>query len=181
MAMRDLIPWGRESSRTPSLYGGEEANPLLSLHREMNRLFNDAFRGFDPFRGFDMPALMPALGQRMGGGWPMVETSQTDNEVRITAELPGMREKDVEILVEDGVLTLRGERKSETEDKDRGYSERYYGRFERRIGLPAGVQEDQARATFEDGVLTITLPRSAEAIERGRRIPISRGDEATKH
>ena len=109
--------------------------------------------------------------------WPSLEVSRTDKEVRITAEVPGVTEKDVELLVEDGVLTLRGEKKSETEDKDRGYSERCYGRFERRIALPAGVDEENARAEFRDGVLTVTLPRSAEA-ERGRRIPINAG---TRH
>jgi HSP20 family protein len=183
MAMRDLIPWGRESrnpslwspsrfegSRTPSLYRGSEGDPFLSLHREMNRLFDDVLRGFD----------LPAMGQRTAAGWPMVEATETDNEVRVCAELPGMQDKDVEVLLEDGVLTLRGERKSETDDKDRGYSERYYGRFERRIGLPTAVQEDQVSATFKDGVLTVTLPKAPEAIDQARRIPIS-GGEATKH
>ena len=75
------------------------------------------------------------------------------------------------------MLTIRGEKKSETEDEDRGYSERYYGRFERRIALPSNADEKGASATFRDGVLTVTLPKSAEA-ERGRRIPIN-GE--TKH
>jgi HSP20 family protein len=109
--------------------------------------------------------------------WPNVEVSQTDGEIRITAEVPGMNEKDVELLLEDGVLTLRGEKKSETEDRDRGYSERFYGRFERRIALPSGVEEEKAKAEFRDGVLTVTLPRNREA-ERGRRIPINTG---TRH
>jgi HSP20 family protein len=139
----------------------------------MNRLFDDVFRGFD----------LPAFGQYAGAGWPVVDADETDNEVRVCAELPGMQVKDVEVLFEDGVLTLRGERKSETEDPERGFSERYYGRFERRIGLPAAVQEDQAKATFENGVLTITVPKSPEALSHSRRIPISAGKEgqATKH
>jgi HSP20 family protein len=83
-----------------------------------------------------------------------------------------MSEKDVELLMEDGVLTLRGEKKSQNEDKERGYSERMYGRFERRIALPHGVQEEGANASFRDGVLTVTLPKSAEA-QKGRRIPIN--------
>ncbi|HEX6374237.1 MAG TPA: Hsp20/alpha crystallin family protein [Allosphingosinicella sp.] len=98
--------------------------------------------------------------------------SQTETEIRITAEVPGMKEQDVELLVEDGVLALRGEKKSETEGKDRGYSERHYGRFEWRIALPSGIDEENAKAAFRDGVLTVTLPKSAEA-ERGRRIPIN--------
>ncbi len=71
------------------------------------------------------------------------------------------------------MLTLRGEKRSESEDKDRGYSERSYGRFERRIGLPRGIERDKAAASFRNGVLTVTLPKSAEAIDNVRRIPIN--------
>ena len=162
MAMRDLIPWGRQESNAPALYRDEERSPFLSLRREMDRLFDDFFRS-------------PVLGSRFGGAamaWPSLEVSDTDNEVRITAELPGMSDKDVELTVQDGVLTLRGEKKSEQEDKDRGWSERFYGRFERRIALPDGVDEEGCNATFRDGVLTVTLPKSADA-QRSRRIPIN--------
>jgi HSP20 family protein len=159
--MRDLIPWGRQESRAPALFAAEERSPFWSLRRDIDRLFDDFFQA--PTAGFRRGAAMQ---------WPTVEVSQSENEIRVTAEVPGMSEKDVELLVEDGVLTLRGEKKSENEDKDRGYSERYYGRFERRIALPAGVDEENAKADFRDGVLTVTLPRSAEA-DRGRRIPIN--------
>ena len=169
MNMRDLIPWGRQSSTAPVQYQGQEANPVLSLRREMDRLFDDLFRG-------TLPSLGSGFGRSLSA-WPNVELSETDREIRITAEVPGMSEKDVELLLEDGILTLRGERKSETEDKDRGYSERYYGRFERRIALPSNVDEQGAKADFKDGVLSVTLPKSAEA-ERGRRIPINDG---TRH
>jgi HSP20 family protein len=86
-----------------------------------------------------------------------------------------MDEKDVNISVDDNVLSIRGEKRSETEDKERGYSERSYGRFERHIGLPRGVEQDRASATFNKGVLTIVLPKSAEAIESRRSIPINAG------
>lgn len=168
MAIRDLIPWGRQdsASRPPVASQGSGESPLLTLHREVNRLFDDVFRGFDA----------PSLGaSRLS--WPHVEVSETDSELRITAELPGMSEKDVDISVEDGVLTLRGERRSESSDKASGYSERFYGRFERRIALPGDVDDAKAAASFKDGVLTIALPRSPEA-DRGRRIPI---DTGTKH
>lgn len=69
---------------------------------------------------------------------------------------------------------MRGEKRAEIEDKDRGYTERSYGRFERRIGLPRGIERDKANATFRNGVLTITLPKSKTANENGRRIPINR-------
>lgn len=167
MAMRDLIPWGRQTS-APANWREDSYDPIASLHRNVNRLIDDVFR--DPFAA-------AGFGRDLSAAWPSVEVNETGEEVRITAEVPGMTETDVELFVEDGVLTLRGERKSETEDRDRGYSERYYGRFERRIALPANVDEEAAKADFRDGMLTITLPKTAEA-ERGRRIPIN---GQTKH
>lgn len=86
--------------------------------------------------------------------------------------MAGLDQKDVDIQIEEGVLTIRGEKKAEVEDKERGYSERSYGRFERRVGLPRGIERDKASATFRNGVLTITLPRSEAANENVRRIPI---------
>lgn len=173
MAFRDLIPWSRQENRFPVPVSAERDrdrdNPLLSLHREVNRLFDNVFPGFGipTLGGFDRSL-----------SWPNLELGDTDKEIRITAELPGLEEKDVEITVEDGVLTLRGEKRSATEDKDRGYSERSYGRFERSIALPRGVEHDKSTATFDQGVLTITLPKSTEAIDNGRRIPIN---GATRH
>lgn len=166
MAIRDLIPWSRQENRLPAPVNGareSETHPLLSLHREMNRLFDDVFRSFGvpSFAGFDHSL-----------GWPQVELAETEKEIRVTAELPGLDQKDVDIQVEEGVLTIRGEKKAEVEDKERGYSERSYGRFERRIGLPRGIDRDMASATFRNGVLTVTLPRTEAANENVRRIPI---------
>lgn len=167
MAIRDLLPWSREENRLPVTVrpeGDPSDHPLLSLHREVNRLFEDVFRGFG----------VPSLGGFARGlSWPSVELGETDKEIRVVAELPGLDEKDVDITVEEGVLTLRGEKKSEVEDKDRGYSERSYGRFERRISLPRGVEQDKGSATFTNGVLTVTLPKSEAANENIRHIPIN--------
>ncbi len=173
MNMRDLIPWGRNAQTTPSPYR-EEADPFLTLHREMNRLFDDVFRGFDiaPFGSFG--------GMGRMAGWPSVEVIDTDKDVRVSAELPGLEEKDVEVLMSDGVLTIRGEKRSEVEDKDRAFSERTYGRFERRIPLGWDVEEDKVNASFRNGVLTVTIPKSAKAAAKARRIAINR-DMDTKH
>ena len=103
-------------------------------------------------------------------GWPSIEVKDSDNEVLVTAEVPGMSEKDVELLLDNGSLTIRGEKKGERDE--RGYSERWYGRFERQIPLPSSVDEERCRADFRDGVLTIQLPKSAEAEDR-KRIPIN--------
>ena len=166
MAIRDLIPWSRQENRLPAPVIGErepDTHPLLSLHREMNRLFDDVFRGFGvpSMAGFDRDL-----------SWPRVELAETDKEIRVTAELPGLDEKDVDLEVEEGVLTIRGEKKAEVEDKQRGYSERSYGRFERRISMPRGIDRDKTSATFRNGVLTVTLPRTEAANENVRRIPI---------
>jgi HSP20 family protein len=83
-----------------------------------------------------------------------------------------MEEKDIEVLFDDGVLTLRGEKRSETEDKDRQFSERYYGRFERRIPFGYEIDEDKIDARFKNGVLFVTLPKTAKAQSQAKRIAI---------
>jgi HSP20 family protein len=169
MALRDLITWGRDQPSVPSRRG-EEVSPFLTLHREMNRLFDDVFNNIGA----------PSLLGRMPA-WPSVEVVQSDKDLRVSAELPGLDEKDVEVLVDDDVLTIRGEKRAETEDKERRFTERYYGRFERVIPLPFAVEEDKAEASFNNGVLTVTLPRSAKAEDRAKRIAISGKAEDTKH
>ena len=164
MNVRDLIPWNRSSNQVPA-YQDQQPNPFLSLHREMNRLFDDAFRSFD--------TQLPALGSLTSlGSWPSVEISETDKEIKVTAEIAGLEEKDVEILLDDDVLTLKGEKRSESEDKNKQFSERFYGRFERRIPLGVEVEEDGIDARFKNGVLTIVLPKSARAQSQVKRIPI---------
>lgn len=156
--MRDLIPWGRQESTAPSSWREQEWSPLASIRREMDRLFDDMFR-------------TPAVGSfGTMPNWPNLEVKETDRELLVTAEVPGMNEKDVELLLDNGMLTIRGERKGEKDE--RGYSERWYGRFERRIALPTAVDEEHCRAEFRDGLLTVTLPKTQEA-EHRRRIPIN--------
>ena len=164
MTIRDLIPWNRR--REVAVRRGEQANPFLTLHREMNRLFDDVFRGFDvtPFGGDRF------LDRAMG--WPNIEVSETEKEVKVTAELPGLEEKDIEVELANGVLSIKGEKKTETEDKGRLFSERYYGRFERRIPID-DIEEDKVAASFKNGVLTVTLPKSQKAQQKVKRIAIS--------
>lgn len=165
MAMRDLIPWGRQQQNTvPSMMGDRDWSPVSTFRREVDRLFDDMFRS-PVFSG-------------LGGGtvtWPSIEVTDTEREVLVTAEVPGMTEKDVELLLDNGVLTIRGEKKGQRDE--RGYSERWYGRFERQIPLPVSVEEEKCTADFHDGLLTIHLPKSAEAEDR-KRIPIN---AATQH
>lgn len=167
MTLSDLVPWSRKDRET-GLQGadlvrreGSEFGPFLSLHREMNRLFDDAFRDFGLFGG------------RGHQGWPHLELSETSDGWRLTAELPGVDEQDIDLSLQDGVLTIRGEKRAAQDDRRRGYSERYYGAFARSIAV-GEVDEARVKANFDKGVLTVTLPRSPEAEQRVKRIAINR-------
>ena len=162
MGFRDLIPWSKNHDMVQRR---EEQNPFLTLHREMNRLFDDVFSGFG------LMSRTPAL---MEGrfSWPHVELSETDKALKVTAELPGLEEKDVQVELAGGALVIRGEKKVESEGDGKVFSERYYGSFERQIPLD-GVQEDKAEASFKNGVLTVTLPKSEDARQSVRRIAIN--------
>jgi HSP20 family protein len=157
MPIRALIP------STPSANGGTRLQPVSlfgSLHREIDRLFDDLTRG-----GFGtLPS--PAQTNLM----PSIDVTETDKEIEITAELPGLERKDVDISIEDDLLTIRGEKKVETkqedqEDKDKNYhvSERSYGVFYRVIQLPPGVDPSSIQAVMSKGVLKLTIPKPAKA------------------
>jgi len=150
MNLKSLIPIGRDRSLAAS------GNPFMTLQREIDRLFEDFGRGFPTFpsiRG-DGAALMPSM-----------DVAETEKEIEITAELPGLEEKDVQINVADNLLTIRGEKKAEKEQKDKNYRliERSYGAFERTLELPEGVKADDIKATIAKGVLKVTVPKPAPA------------------
>lgn len=138
-----------------SLIRWRPTRDLLSIRDEMNRLFDNFFTG--------LPERRRGL---LEGEWaPSVDVAETDNEVVVTAELPGVKQDDVDITITDDVLTLKGEKKEEKEVKEKNYHriERSYGSFQRSVSLPAGVQADKAKATYKDGVLHITVPKAEEA------------------
>jgi HSP20 family protein len=162
MNIRELVPWSRGNRDQSPATRPDSVSPMVNLHREVNRLFDDVFRSFDD--------------SRLWGGrdlWPTMDVDETEKEYRVTAELPGLDDKDVEVLLEDGLLTIRGEKKLESEGRNRSYGERFYGRFERQISLGRDVDEGTVNATFKNGVLTVTVPKNARAIERTKRIPIN--------
>src|SRR5438876_4379318 len=105
MAIRDLIPWSRNQELAPSR---GSFDPFFTLHREMNRLFDDVFRGFGSFGRLGAPLMEGQF------GWPRIELDETDKAVTVSAELPGLSDKDVQIEIANGVLSIRGEKKSET-------------------------------------------------------------------
>ena len=163
MSVTDLIPRTRNRdiavTRAPAL-SPESRDPFVTLHREVNRLFDNMWNSFN-FTG----SFAPASG-------PEIDLVEGDEEYTFTAELPGVEDKDIEVLVADGSLTLRGEKKCEYQDRQRQLGERYYGRFERRMALPDGINEDKVKASFRNGVLTVSLPKSRDAQNAVRRIPL---------
>jgi HSP20 family protein len=163
MDMKSLMPWRRNERTLPATRSYEEmGSPFLSLHREMNRVFDDFFRGFNLPSSSAFPGFNP--------GWPSVEVSEDEKSLKVCAELPGMDEKDVELTLHDGMLTLKGEKKSENETN--GYSERWHGRFERSIPLGPDVDLEKVDAGFKNGVLTVTIQKKPEAMSKVKRIPI---------
>jgi HSP20 family protein len=163
MAFTDLVPWGRNRSATTQR-SSEEGDPFIALHREINRMFDDVARGF----GIGLPARFGSY-----GSGPHIEVSETDKEVRVVAELPGMDQKDVEVALADGVLTLKGEKKSE--NSGALYSERWHGQFQRSLRLGPEVDPEKVNANFKNGVLTVALAKRPEAQSQVKRIPISNG------
>ncbi len=163
MPITDLIPWRRR--RVP--VRREEEHPVLALQDEVNRLFEDFWRDW---------SLMPT---RLFG-WetftPRMDVTEDDEAVRVSIELPGMDVEDVDVSLSQGVLTISGEKREEREDKGRHYyrMERSYGSFRRSIPLPAEIDEAKIEAVFKKGVLTVTLPKTAEARTR-RKIAVKSG------
>jgi HSP20 family protein len=143
-----------------------------SFRSEMERLF-DRF-GFPSFRRIlDMePAWRPLSTFTFSA--PAVDLSEDDKGYKITAELPGLNAKDVDVSVSDGRLVLEGEKRQEKEEKEKNYffSERAYGSFQRAFELPASVDRDKIAADFAKGVLTITLPKTAEAQKQSKKIEV---------
>ena len=141
---------------------------LMSLHDELDRLFEDAF-GHWPLSNW--PAATPALS---GAFNPQIDVAETDTAYELTADLPGLTDEDIQVELADNVLTLKGEKKTETEHKDKQVyrMERSYGSFQRRIALPAEVNEDAIDATFKNGVLHINLPKTPQVEEKVKKISV---------
>jgi len=153
MASRFLTPF----SSGRALWGRD---PFLQLHRDMNRLLDDTFRDWDGGEG--------------GGGLltaPRIDVHEEGNMLEVSAELPGVDQKDIELRLDEDILTIRGEKRNERKDKQAHITERSYGSFQRSIQLPFAPRPDDIRADFRDGVLTVSIPRQ-EQQERSRRIEI---------
>jgi HSP20 family protein len=150
--------------------------PFESLRREVDRLFDDFSGGMwrSPFGRsfFDIEPFRRA--ETAFGAVPAVDVTQTDKGYEITAELPGMEEKDIDVKLVNGILTIRGEKRDEKEEKKKDYymRERSFGSFERSFQVPENVDTNKIDASFKKGVLTIMLPKSAEAQRAEKKIEV---------
>jgi len=170
MAKKEVKVSEPEKAAPTALY------PLSTLRDDIDSAFDRMFRDwprfgrlaeFDPFREMDFWKRPSALS-------PRVDVSEDEKGYEITAEIPGVEEKDVSVSVSDGRLVLRGEKKTEKEEKKKDYhmKERSYGSFERSFRLPDEVEVDKISADFTNGVLNVTLPKSAKAKSKERKISI---------
>jgi HSP20 family protein len=173
----------RGQQSTPGAYGttGSPFSLMRRMAEDMDRLFEDFGLGVPGF------ALSPSLSsqpmQRRGGsgnvfqrtGWiPQIETFRRGDNLVLRADLPGMRKEDVSVEIDDGILTISGERSNEDVDDREGYyhSERSYGQFQRSLALPEGLTGDNCDATFKDGVLEVTIPMPKQAEKSARKVQI---------
>ena len=167
----------KTEAETPARVGGEWP-PLANLRREIDRLFDDF--GFDGGRralGRSVFGIEPFWrGELTFGTTPAVDVVEKDKEYEITAELPGLDEKNVEVKFADGFLTIKGEKREEKEEKKKDYylSERRFGSFQRLFQVPESVDPDKIMANFKNGMLTVTLPKSPEAQKKEKKIAISK-------
>lgn len=161
MASRFLMPFGGRG-----LTG--RGDPFLDLHREMNRLFDDTFRGMSG-------------GERGAGGGqmlaPRVDIHEENDRIEVCAELPGVAQKDIDLSIDGDVLTIRGEKRNERKDVQAHVVERSYGSFQRSIQLPFAPDPDKVEANCDNGVLTVSIPNEAQRESR-RRIEVRSGQQA---
>ena len=167
-----MMKWGRKNVPAKR---EERGDPFFALQREINRVFDSFSRGFFSLSPFGMESAERE--ESWGDFVPQVDVAENDKEVRVTAELPGMDEKSVSVSLSGDALTIQGEKTAEHEEKEKGYHriERSYGSFHRRISLPAEIDSAKAQATFKNGVLTVTVPKSADQRKDVKRIPIKGG------
>ena len=178
MELKNLLtPWNwfkKEEERSPS---GQTRNGVLStdhplgrLHREIDNLFDQAFQGLP----------LAKLGKEQGGLWrgmisPHLDIEENSTHYTVTVEVPGVEDKDINLTLADGTLTIRGEKRYEQEDTNRHYHrvERSYGSFQRVLSLPTDVDQQTLEAKFKNGILRITMAKDPQAQPAVRNIPIT--------
>ena len=162
--MADDVTGKGQGGRLPSRF----VDPFQNFRSEMDRLFDDFMGGLPTLSNLrrSFPAAQVLT--------PALDVKETEKELVVKADLPGIDEKDVQLTIDNGILTIRGEKKEERKDERENYHlvERSYGSFQRSIRLPESVDEDKAEARFDKGVLTVTLPKRPEAVKQQKKIEI---------
>lgn len=166
--MRSMVPWKKNRDRE---LARPNRDPFQLLHREVDELFDDFSNSFFdafPWRGARARLDSFALSE------PKVDFTETDDGYEVSADLPGVEEKDLDLSIDEQSLTIRTEQSSEEERKDRNYHimERSSGCYQRSIPLPADVDHEKIKAKFKNGVLSVSLPKNPEAVSRKRTIEI---------
>ncbi|HLG18445.1 MAG TPA: Hsp20/alpha crystallin family protein [Bdellovibrionota bacterium] len=156
MALPNVIPILRESQAPRKRFG--EESPFFAMPRLMSRMFDELYRDF-------MPTQFRYMTESVEAYTPKIDVKDTEKDIQVLAELPGVDEKDIEISLTNETLTIKGEKKSEVEEKRKDYywAERAYGSFYRSIPLPCEVKADKAEAVFKKGVLSVLLPKTDAA------------------
>lgn len=148
-------------------------HPFRSLRDQIDRLMDEFDRGLFPSRWMEMTPFSK-LTSEIRGLVPAVDVIDDEKAYRVIAELPGLTDKNIEVTKDGDLLTIKGEKKEEHEEKEKGYflSERHFGSVERSLRLPEGIDDSKIEAKFENGVLTVTLPKTPEAVSKPKKIAI---------
>lgn len=175
---RNQAPQASQGSRTPAPMRRSGPDPFQSFRNEMDRMFDQFWRGFGlpaMRRGSETEPFWHGEGG-FGVSMPAVDIAEDDKAYRITAELPGLNEKDIEVHLSGNMLTISGEKHDDREEKDKDknyhFSERRYGSFRRSFALPQGIDRDKIEANFKNGVLALTLPKTPEAMQQQKKIEV---------
>ncbi|MBA3859484.1 MAG: hypothetical protein C0507_21480 [Cyanobacteria bacterium PR.3.49] len=157
----------KEEKKQTTAVAHRRDNALYTLQEEMNKLFEDFTRGFHK------PLWLEAVSDFN----TKVDIKDNDKNIEVTAELPGVELKDIEVLVEDKSLIIKGEKRSEKEEKDKSFyrMERSYGSFYRELPMPCAIDKEAIEASYKDGVLKVTLAKSGETASNGKKIQIKAG------
>jgi HSP20 family protein len=160
MTLRDIIPWKHNKDISTERRTG---HPLQRLHWGIDRLFDDFIQDWD------WPATLEE-----GVLAPRTDVTETDKEVTVTAEMPGLDEKDIEVSLERGSIVIRGNKESKKEDEGKSYYrvERDYSSFYRAIPLPCEIDDKKIKAVYKKGLLTVHLPKAHDVTRKGKQIEV---------
>jgi HSP20 family protein len=161
----NILPLRRRGNTLP--VRRESESPVMAIQNEMNRMFDQFFN--DPFTMLSSPSI-----RSMADFMPKIDVSETDAAMLVTAELPGMDEKDIQLSLENDALIISGEKKNDVDEKGKNFHriERSYGSFQRVIPLVSEIQTDKVEASFRNGVLNISLPKTQAAAKQTHKIEI---------